>query len=81
MLTTEELHILEHSTGWKSKTPLFRNRFVTGPACDNFETVCRLCRAGLMRIVFEPSELSHGDRSGIEALGPKPAKKQPKGGG
>ncbi len=47
-LTTQEHHILEHATGWKSKDPLYRNRYVAGPDVDVWPVLMRLCERGLL---------------------------------
>lgn len=73
-MTKEEQHILEHSTGWLSREPLFRNHFVAGPGHSDYSTIEALCSRGLMRVAREPSELSGGDYvftvtdAGIDAL-------------
>jgi hypothetical protein len=73
-LSADELHIMEHTTGWKSKQPLYRNHFVTGPECDNWKTLNHLCDLGMMRISRGPSDLTGGDfvfqvtKAGIELL-------------
>lgn len=73
-LTSEEKHVLEHSTGWLSREPLFRNHFCAGPGHSDYPTIEALIGRGLMRVARQPSELSGGDfvyavtASGIEAL-------------
>jgi hypothetical protein len=60
-MTNKERHVLEHTTGWRSANPLFRNHFVAGEGHDDWETLQELCRRGLMRVSREPSEISGGD--------------------
>ncbi len=52
-LTTKERHSLEHTTGWRSKQPLFRNHFVAGEGHDDWPTLQELCKRGLMRVSRE----------------------------
>ncbi len=77
-LTTKERHILEHTTGWRSKQPLYRNHFVAGEGHDDWPTLQELCKRGLMRVSREASEISGGDpvfaatEAGIESLRDQP---------
>lgn len=82
MLTEQERHVMEHSTGWRSANPLFRNHFVASEGHDDWLTLQGLCERGLMRVSREPSELSGGGtvfsvtEAGIRALKrTEPAKK------
>jgi transcriptional regulator with GAF, ATPase, and Fis domain len=77
-LSAEELHILEHATAWHSERPLYRNHFVTGPNCDNWQTIQGLVERELMRMTLSPgSDLLGGDavfavtEAGIALLKPK----------
>jgi hypothetical protein len=83
-LTDAERHIIEHSTGWQSRWPLYRNHFCAGPSHDDWSTIQGLIGRGLMRVTREPSALSGGDTVfcvtaiGIAALKQKrPAKAAP----
>lgn len=60
-LTASERHILEHSTGWLSRWPLFRNHFCAGPSHDDWSAIQGLIARELMRVSREPSPLSGGD--------------------
>jgi hypothetical protein len=60
-LTEDEQHILEHTTGWLTKWPLYRNHFCTGEGSDDWATIARLIDRGLMRVSRKPSQLSGGD--------------------
>ncbi len=59
--TAREQHIAEHSTGWLSRWPLYRNHFCAGPSHDDWTTIQGMISRGLMRVSFAPSELSGGD--------------------
>jgi hypothetical protein len=60
-VTDRERHILEHSTGWLSRWPLYRNHFCAGPSHDDWPTIQALIERGLMKVSREPSELSGSD--------------------
>lgn len=60
-LTASERHILEHSTGWLSRWPLYRNHFCAGPSHDGWSAIQGLIARELMRVSREPSPLSGGD--------------------
>lgn len=60
-LTAAERHIIEHSTGWHSRWPLYRNHFCAGPSHDAWSTIAGLIERGLMRVSRKPSQLSGGD--------------------
>lgn len=59
-LTEKQRHVLEHTVGAKSREPFFRNHFVTGPECEDWQTLQELCALGLMVETRKPSELSGG---------------------
>ena len=79
-LTERERHIAEHTTGWLSRWPLYRNHFCAGPSHDDWPTIQGLIERGLMRVSREPSSLSGGDTVfcvtaiGIAVLKKAPAK-------
>jgi hypothetical protein len=60
-LTERERHIIEHSTGWLSRWPLYRNHFCAGPSHDDWRTIQDLVARGLMKVSRMPSPLSGGD--------------------
>ena len=60
MITDKERQILEHSTGWKSKNPLYRNHFATESGTDDWDTVQELCGRGLMKLTHGPDDLYGG---------------------
>lgn len=59
-MTEAERHVLEHSTGWLSRTPLYRNHFCASEGHDDWTTLQALCERGLM-VARKPSQLSGGD--------------------
>jgi hypothetical protein len=73
-VSSEELHVMEHATGWNSREPLYRNHFVTGEGSDDWPIIQGLCQRGLMKMMRKPSALSGGDpvfsvtQAGIELL-------------
>jgi hypothetical protein len=50
-LTFEARHILEHATGFRSKSPGYRNHFCAAPDNDHWPALQALCERGLMRMV------------------------------
>lgn len=60
-LSERELHILQHSTGWLSRWPLYRNHFCAGEGHDDWSAIQGLIARGLMRVSRQPSALSGGD--------------------
>ena len=83
-LTERERDILEHTTGWRSKWPLYRNHFCASPGHDAWATIEGLIARGIMRKSREPSDLSGGDtvfsvtEAGVAALKRKqPTAEQP----
>jgi len=73
-ITPEELHILEHATGWKSRQPLYRNRYVTDEGDEACTIIQELIARGLMRCTRGPTEWLGGmsvfgvTEEGIEVL-------------
>ena len=49
-MTTQQLHILQHSLGLDefSKGRMYRNNFCTGPGSDDWKDCCELAELGLM---------------------------------
>jgi len=60
-VTDAERHVLEHSTGWLSRQPLYRNHFCASEGHDDWETLQALCARGLMRVGRQPGVLSGED--------------------
>jgi hypothetical protein len=73
-MTAAERHVLEHSTGWLTRQPLYRNHFCASEGHHDWETIQSLCARGLMRVGRKPSPISGGDTvfvvtdAGVEAL-------------
>ena len=69
-VTERELEILIHTTGWRSKWPLYRNHFCTSPEGADWALIEGLIARGLMRQTRKPSDLSGGDTVfGVTAIG------------
>lgn len=49
--TPRERHILEHATGWLSRDPLYRNRFIAWEGNEDWSVLKSLCERGAMREV------------------------------
>lgn len=60
-ISQRQRHLLEHTVGFKSKQPFFRNYFCAGPDHDDWNTLQYLCDLGYMR-VSQPSDI-HGGMS------------------
>ena len=73
-ITERQRHVMEHATGWRSRSPGYRNHFVAEPGHHDWPTLQTLCEKGLMRVSREPSELSGGSHvfavttAGLEML-------------
>lgn len=76
-LTPRERDLLEHTVGFRSKSPGFRNHFCTGPDTDDWDDIQELCRRGLMRLTKPPTDWLGGmsvfavTPAGKEAIGLK----------
>jgi hypothetical protein len=72
-LSGDERDVMEHATGWASKSRLYRNHFCASEGHADWHTLGGLCARGLMRR-HEASALTGGDAvfvvtpSGIAAL-------------
>jgi len=60
-MTEAERHVLEHSTGWLSRQPLYRNHFCASEGHHDWAALQSLCERGLMAIGRKPGPLSGGD--------------------
>lgn len=78
-MTEAERHVLEHSTGWLSRQPLYRNHFCASEGHHDWATLQGLVERGLM-VARKPSALSGGDTvfivtdAGIDELRALPRK-------
>lgn len=54
-LTDAERHILEHSLGWTSRNPGYRNHYTCGDDSDAWPTLQALVARGLMRVSRPPA--------------------------
>jgi hypothetical protein len=63
-VTKTQLHYMQHALGLDDygQGTWYRNHFVSGPDCDNWEALCELEQLGLMRR-RGPSPLFGGDDS------------------
>lgn len=60
-MSEREQHIAEHTTGWLSRWPLYRNHFCAGEGHDDWSTIQAMITRGLMRVSHAPSPISGGD--------------------
>lgn len=76
-MTLEELHVLEHTTGWNArrrKDRLCRNHFCAGPDHDEMPIIQNLRERGLMKMHTGAEQITGGDsvfyvtEAGIELL-------------
>lgn len=73
-MTDGERDVMEHATGWRTKTPLYRNRYVASDGHPAWATLHRLVDEGLMEVVCGPTRDLGGSSmfavtdAGIEAL-------------
>jgi hypothetical protein len=69
-VSASELELMIHTTGWRSKWPLYRNHFCAGEGHADWTTIEGLIARGLMRETRKPSSLSGGDSVfGVTAIG------------
>lgn len=55
-MTDGERHILEHSLGWKNRTPGYRNHYTCGADSDAWPTLQALVARGLMCVSRPPGD-------------------------
>lgn len=61
VLSERELDVLQHTTGWLSRTPLYRNHFCASEGHADWTTLQGLVERGLMNVAREPAPLAGGD--------------------
>jgi hypothetical protein len=63
-VTKAQLHYMQHAFGLDDygQGSWYRNHFVSGPGCDNWEALCQLVELGMM-VRHEPRPLFGGDDS------------------